>query len=409
MKFNFYEKYAQPIDEIKKEKKKASIFGAGNRGRLTKIALDMQNIPVKCFYDNNPQKVGTIFCGVPVKSPKEIQSQADTVIFNAASVPEEVELQLITVAESWQPGCQLIQFYPAYYTFVGLEIDENTFSGAKSILYDIIADYNWEVKKGNEKNSFRVVGISITDKCTLNCQECNSLMPYCVQPIDEGEIQLKAVEKLLKNLHYVSEIAIIGGEPFLSNYLKDYLDLIGKFSNYEFVKIHTNGTVIPNKEQLAAIKKIGAIVRISNYGEWSKKCNELYQYLTTQEVEVHLVPEPYWRKCVDIKDYERTDKELSAFFKSCIIPCRMFKRGKLFYCPFSASATAFHLIPDYNGDYIDFTQQDLLPERVLEQFKQWSNRPYYDACRFCRGFLADSPIIPAAAQTKEILSCPKYP
>lgn len=168
------------------------------------------------------------------------------------------------------------------------------------------------MKKENKKNAFRLVSISITDKCTLNCKECNSLMPYCVRPIDEGEIQLKATENLLKNLHYVSEIAIIGGEPFLSKYLKDYLELIGKFSNYEFVKIHTNGTVIPNNEQLAAIKKIGAIVRISNYGEWSKKCNELYQYLTTQGVEVHLVPEPYWRKCVDIKDYEGTDKEFGC-------------------------------------------------------------------------------------------------
>ena len=119
-------------------------------------------------------------------------------------------------------------------------------------------------------------------------------MQYYEKPqMAEYELLTSSTDTILNNVDYVYEWRILGGEPFIFRNLAKYLLHLKKHSNYGNIIIYTNGTIVPNKELIYAIKESKSIVDISNYGSHSRKLEELTICLKENEIPF-ACKEPEW-------------------------------------------------------------------------------------------------------------------
>ena len=96
----------------------------------------------------------------------------------------------------------------------------------------------------------------ITSRCTLNCESCNSLMPYFPPKTAytctvEGFIQ--TLDIILKNVTSVRELYIVGGEPLMVKDLHKIVDYLNNQSKIQYFVIITNATIKPNEKLLKAL------------------------------------------------------------------------------------------------------------------------------------------------------------
>lgn len=60
------------------------------------------------------------------------------------------------------------------------------------------------------------IAVSVTNKCSLRCRDCNNLMPYCKEHISINvEEIINEIKNLLNYVDQIVSVEIIGGEPFI--------------------------------------------------------------------------------------------------------------------------------------------------------------------------------------------------
>lgn len=109
------------------------------------------------------------------------------------------------------------------------------------------------IKIVNQNTSFAIptnIGVCITSKCNLKCTYC---MRETYKP--QGEIEIKALQKILKNNPWVSGVCIMGlCEPLLHPQIIDLLNLI--HSMKKSISLTTNGTIKIDENLLKALQNV---------------------------------------------------------------------------------------------------------------------------------------------------------
>ena len=98
--------------------------------------------------------------------------------------------------------------------------------------------------------------------------------------------------------------------------------------------------------------------------------------------------------------------------KCCAKNLATLSEGKIFRCPFAASAFQLKGIPDDPEDYIDIInlhENEFKPEKIRSAISTYLfEKDYIPACDFCLGRSYGDPEIKPAKQTKKKIPYKKY-
>jgi molybdenum cofactor biosynthesis enzyme MoaA len=102
------------------------------------------------------------------------------------------------------------------------------------------------------------IGNMLTTRCTLRCKNCNAAIPYhkTYNDIDTGVI-MKSLRRIFEIFDYVDELGLYGGEALLHPDIDEIIRECGNYSSkFGFLRLMTNGTIIPKQATLEELKKL---------------------------------------------------------------------------------------------------------------------------------------------------------
>lgn len=401
------------------------LYGAGINGALCAFALKELDVEFLCFCDSDPSKHGTQYLGHPVYSPLECSRRFPNacVLFDVYCSGKDIE-NLNTL------GYKKVLF-PATL-FLGLDCDkaasfitdelgrgDDGYSFRESV--DAFQVYEWideYMIRGagyvNHKREIsRAVNLDLTDRCTLRCKNCLALKPYFTNRKEMPWEQMEQVIDRLVSLKWFRRFHLLGGEPFLYEHLEKVLDKLCAVPEVEHINIITNGTVIPEKIVLKALQNPKIMVRISYYGELSKKYQELEALCKQTGINVR-VHAQRWKDIGRALDTASGDLQTEARYNECSQKNGAFfyvLHGKVTLCPFAANTRALGLYHSDGTDVIDVLNAES-PQALFEHLETlyWRVDPL-KACSYCNGWLPyATKSVPVARQYEpgEIPVLPSY-
>ncbi len=109
----------------------------------------------------------------------------------------------------------------------------------------------------------------VTTKCTMNCKQCNTFIPYFNDKTHLKHTSFeqfkKDLDKLLKSVDYVDYFGFVGGEPLIDNNLAKKVQYALNKRQIKHVFIASNCTILPSNELLKVMKNKKFKIQISNY------------------------------------------------------------------------------------------------------------------------------------------------
>ena len=352
-----------------------SVYGFGRVGQGT-IDLFVDKFNVKYIIDNNAKYRGQYYRNIPIVDfdfYKKSDYKGKIVILAGGLATESISKTL----------------------------SENEFVQGRDFcdVNQFCQDWFWEF---HGQACVARINSLITTRCTLNCEKCCLLIPYHKRPLDFNMEQLKIdADLFFQSVDYVSNFAVLGGEPLLSESLVPYLEYLG--SNYKTrigsIQVITNGTLLPSRELLEVIKTHNVEVRISDYTsqvQYKERLDQLLQILKRENVKYTVFQQTEWW---DIGFPEtkvnmgETKEELRQHMLGCQPFCQEIFEGKLYYCNFAWSAQQCGLFQLAEGDSLDLNSlkdDPLRKKKLLDFYFGNLENGYMSFCKVCRGFGANN-------------------
>ena len=213
-------------------------------------------------------------------------------------------------------------------------------------------------KRKFDKPTFRMLSIHSHNGCNMACRGCNHhsglLAPGSSLPIDN---LLRDIEILLPRIHVWSHISVLGGEALIEPRTKEVVKLIRDMSEGVYVKIFSNGLLIPqNTDWILEHMKEGGIFRISLHipptderlgrtdktGDITyKNVKDFIEIAEKEGIDMSLLEisenwDDLWFDLLQWKDnkfYPWEDNNIDKSFEYCTAPNVQLYLGKLWKCP----------------------------------------------------------------------------
>lgn len=240
------------------------------------------------------------------------------------------------------------------------------------------------VNKQFDKFIIPSLDLILTEKCSLKCADCANLMPYFKSPKDSelGQM-LNNLEIILEKVDSITELRILGGEPFLFRHINEVLKFSLIQKKIPNIIIYTNGTIVPRVETLEYLNNDKIVLEITDYGKLSRNFDKLVKTCVDKKINflIRKLGES-WDDSANIIKSIRSEKEDQRIFEEC---CAKYlftlMHGKIYRCPFSASLDALKKITLHsnNSQIIDKN----LSKEDLQKFIYGTT--FVDSCRFCQG------------------------
>jgi len=210
----------------------------------------------------------------------------------------------------------------------------------------------------SDKPTFRMLSIHSHNGCNMACRGCNHhsgvLAPGSSLPIDD---LLRDIEMLLPRIYVWSHISVLGGEALIEPRTKEVLKLIRDMSDGVYVKIFSNGLLIPqNTDWILEHMKEGGIFRISLHippsdprigrtdktGDITyKNVRDFIEIAKKEGVDMSLLEisenwDDLWFDLLQWRDnkfYPWEDNDIDKSFEYCTAPNLQLYLGRLWKCP----------------------------------------------------------------------------
>lgn len=363
-------------DEYWSDLKDIVIFGCGRQGKKMFATLS-KDFNIIAVVDNSEKKQGQLFEGMTVES------------FNQALTKLKTYKVIVTAS----------QYY--YQVIREQLIDEAGLEEYKDfVMYQQFVT-EWYFKYKGKINVLKT-DISLTTKCTLNCENCMQFLPYW----KEGKRKENDIREIKDNLDiyfqsvdYVLDFDIVGGEPFLYSKIDEFITYIGeKYRNrVGYIGFITNGMIIPKNSTLELISKYDMDVSISDYSEniiYKHRIPELVELLDKYQIDY------MWNKNIDWFDfgfpkdrYHYEGEQAIQHMQCCNSIEHILDDKKLFYCGLEWSAQKGGLYPIEEKAYVDLVR--LASDRserqqILEMILANIEGGCLEFCKVCGGFGIDN-------------------
>ena len=339
------------IQSLKKPGAPVIIVAAVKEAEAIAYACKDNGIDVKAFCDSEKRKSLSLFCGLEVIHTPTLPQKFPKARFLIATQ------QIQDVVEQLS-GLGFDEFYSANELINNYDIDKHKHKISNEFMKTRLSVYkkSHEVFFDKEKTYLRSVDVMITTRCSLKCVSCSNLMQYYVDPKNSNDLNtLDALEVLSKNVDYISEFRVIGGEPLMNKGWDKIVNGIISKNPERKVFIYTNGTIAPKDEKLEpfrANKNVNFV--ITEYGKLSRNLNKLHEQLDRHEINYSSTVADNWVDCSTIKHHKRTAAQNIEVFKQCCVKyLYTLLDGKLYRCPFIANAAKLKAMPDNPADYVD--------------------------------------------------------
>ncbi len=232
-------------------------------------------------------------------------------------------------------------------------------------------------------------------KCTLKCKECNNLMPHFKpqKDLDKNKI-IQSLKVILNSVQTILICELIGGEPFLSDNLKDVIELLINKKNVFQIEITTNGTVLPRPILIRLLQNPKIKIRISDYGMLADK-DRLISFLQENNIKYGVLDLGNWISSGGVEKRMRNKKELKNCYRNCSSGyyCKTMFDGKLFSCARAASL--------YSLGYMKEKEFIEMENKVdSNRIREFLMKDYSEACDYCDMGCKVKKIIEPAEQIK---------
>jgi hypothetical protein len=256
------------------------------------------------------------------------------------------------------------------------------------------------------------IELNVTSRCTNRCKHCGALMQYYKDAKDmDIEVVKRDFDRMLSIIDFTDDILIMGGEPLIHRELAELLRHIGNnqnsFKKIGYIRLVSNGTILPDDELIDALKFADCYVWISNYGHTNQKIQELSALFADNGINYEILDTYTWAyvQQVAANPQEITEDDLLMRSKKEWKRHRALRAGRLYMCAFLDNGDALGLYPKDEKNYVDIYVDD-----VKEQIAQYlsSDNPLPPGCAYCNGNFPDrwekQAQIPAAEQTSAPLA-----
>ena len=367
------------------------ICGADTVGRVLFDVCKEIGLNVVGFADYKPSLTGTMFCGLKVyytpNMPKKFKDA--TYLISVMTIRDVVETLHSQGIDNLIAGGSLLGRIDTAQTSYLLNDEKYQVESCR-------ISHNAFMKKYYV--FLRSIDIMITERCSLRCRDCSNLMQYFERPrnyqIDDLNM---SVYSLLKYTDEIMEARILGGDTFMHPEWARMVAWVGCFSKIGRVIVYTNGVIIPKDISILSHPKV--IVYLTDYGKLSKNLNKLVSLFEESRVRYKIVKIDEWLDCSSIYKHNRTAEQNDKLFQECIATNLItLTDGKVFRCPYAASAFQLKAVENIKTDYVDV--YGLTNKKTLNDYI--TSRKAMSICDYCTSRILDNKVTPAV-QIKEPL------
>lgn len=249
------------------------------------------------------------------------------------------------------------------------------------------------------KPSFAHFVYETNTQCTLKCKECHSYMPYFKSHyMADFETFKKEMDKLLKSVDLILSFRFQGGETLLVKDLAKMVEYACSKKQIQHIQIISNGTVIPSKELLNAMKPPKVLFCLSDYSD-----NATVKPLCKHEKIIDLCKQEninikhdksfggdFWFAKPEIKNSNSYNKEnaiknLKACWCNGMPKSFILFHSKIYICP--SSVYFCNEIPNFstpNDEIIDIMEDD--SNLLSKKLRKFIYKKVYYLCSNCNTF-----------------------
>lgn len=400
------------------------IYGAGAVGCSLLHSLRRQGIEPLFFVDRRWQECSSLD-GAALQSPKALENvnNRDTLVIMAinAEVIREFNHEPIENIRKYCPDAavlytgihvnSLLRFADCFSKLehgAAFDLVECLNCGAETELCHIYQEYLFQIAPGRKRlakapsKKFDWFGYIMGQHCSLKCRDCCECVPYFKDPVfSECSTILSDCSKIAASCEFIRYIELVGGEPFLHPQFQQVLEGLLQIENVGYIKIFTNGTIVPKGGLLNILKDPRIVLNVSNYtaqakGRLLENIYKTMSLLNENGIRYVYSESKEWTDWGGFHDRGRTEDTLRNNAAHCFCyNCHRVFQGKLFRCPHQYAGIQQGKMEPIEGEYVDLNRcssEDLA--RELDAFEEL---PFTDGCRRC-DMPFDCPVIPAGIQ-----------
>ena len=389
------------IDQVSSEGGDIYIRCAGNVGQQLCYELREMGINIRAFLDKE-SPLSKEVDGIPVLDPETVYQKETGSFFiliavKNDSIYEEICNDLVShglkkgvdFADcSFNADCRMQDFMDIRPQFDFRKKFESIAQERMNDMKQVNPDFNTSLP--DAYNLIPNLDVPLTMFCSMSCEYCSHCVPYAKPPKHyEPDIVADQLNKLLA-VSYVACIGIMGGEPFVYPKLTEFIKLYGKLSNFNnigFTRIVTNGTVVPKDDFFDEYRKIpNAYIYISNYGEKSKKIDELVEQCQKNGIKTYVCPySDEWLLLGEVNHKrEYSEKEIRHLYAVCgSHSCVQLLNGRVYACGRVPVLNEYGIIPFAKEDFCEISDdKDVFSENLHNYLY---NKEYLEGCYYCDG------------------------
>lgn len=258
------------------------------------------------------------------------------------------------------------------------------------------------VRFENLSKKFDWFGYIMGQYCTLKCKHCCEHVPYLKnKAFSSPDIILSDCKKIAQSCEFIRYIELIGGEPFMHPQLAKVVRGLLEIENVGYVKIFTNGTVVPDNEMIELLKNPRVVLNFSNYegqvnGKLAENIQAFRKILNDENIRYIFSESKMWTDWGEFELRDRTDEQTAYNAAHCFCyNCHRAYNGILYRCPHQYAGIMKGKIGYITGEYIDLNK--ISSDDLGTALEAFENLPFTEGCKRC-DMPFDCPEIPAAIQ-----------
>ncbi len=375
------------------------MFGAGLYIQPAIHALSQHNRKPVCILDNASEKWGTAIYGVSVLGPKiASEKYPDSILIISAAPKYIYEIRAQMIGLGWG------RVYDCATLLANFNYEQHTFPAGVSQLHFDLDKYFHQYFLINQPDKLvlRSLDVVVTERCSLKCRDCSNLMQYYVDPKDlEIGPLFDSLDQIMKAVDHVMELRVLGGETFMNKKVHQYVNRLREYPNYTRIVVYSNGTIIPQGENLKCLRYEDTYLRISDYGQLSKNVKKMTALFDEQNIIYNLDHVSAWQDCAEIKLRDRSKKDLELVYASCCANDTLtLLHGRLYICPYAANTANLCALPVFPKDALDLKNKTGLSQIREQLLFMLRKKKSFTVCQYCGGRPDDNTPLPPAVQVK---------
>ena len=224
----------------------------------------------------------------------------------------------------------------------------------------------------------------LSNKCTLRCKHCSMLMPYFKDPWEiDAEEAIRYIKNFLRGIEDCISFNLVGGETLLYKDLYMIINYLGEQSKIKSITLSTNGTVLPDKNNLSALGHKKVRVFISDYGMTARR-TELIESFKMNNVSFEVLLDRNWIAFGTTENRGKSEATRRYEYCRCYVSetCKALYKNMYFACE---RAARMHMLGNvYNAandfELLGFEESDTI---IRKKINGMLMRETADACNYC--------------------------